>query len=141
MRSRFSYRALGMGGTLVPRQVPVVSSRRSDRRAWRGRRAKGMLVARSRPTAAPGAAGARRTGRAAPDAALGHPSRGRCPGGVGGYPLRMIGRRPGAPATAALLIAPSAHAALLKGTVTGSPYVASPTATAVPVTFSKQTAQ
>ena len=41
---------------------------------------------------------------------------------------------------ATFLIAPNAHAALLKGTVSGSPYVASPTATAVPVTFSKQTA-
>src|SRR3954452_21379617 len=42
---------------------------------------------------------------------------------------------------ATFLIAPNAHAALLKGTVTGSPYVASATAAAVPVTFSKQTAQ
>ena len=33
-----------------------------------------------------------------------------------------------------------AHGALLKGTVTGAPYVASPTTVAVPVTFSKQSA-
>src|SRR3954467_970349 len=43
--------------------------------------------------------------------------------------------------TSTLLIAAPARAALLKGTVTGSPYVASATAAAVPVTFSKQTAQ
>src|SRR3954463_3342258 len=42
--------------------------------------------------------------------------------------------------TSTFLIAAPAHAALLKGTVTGSPYVASRTAAAVPVTFSKQTA-
>src|SRR3954462_11607126 len=52
----------------------------------------------------------------------------------------MIGRM-SALTAAAFLIAPNAHAALLKGTVTGSPYVASATATAVPVTFSKQSAQ
>ena len=53
----------------------------------------------------------------------------------------MIGRLTVATTAATLLIAPPAHAALLKGTVTGSPYIASPTAAAVPVTFSKQTAQ
>src|SRR5690349_24664457 len=53
----------------------------------------------------------------------------------------MIGRLTVATTTLTLLIAPPAHAALLKGTVTGSPYVASATAAAVPVTFSKQTAQ
>jgi hypothetical protein len=52
----------------------------------------------------------------------------------------MIGRMT-ALVAATFLIAPNAHAALLKGTVTGSPYVASSTATAVPVTFSKQSAQ
>src|SRR4051812_1148286 len=52
----------------------------------------------------------------------------------------MIGRMT-ALAAATFLIAPSAHAALLKGTVTGSPYVASPGSAAVPVTFSKQSAQ
>jgi len=51
----------------------------------------------------------------------------------------MIGRM-AAVAAATFLIAPNAHAALLKGTVSGAPYVASPTTTAVPVTFSKQTA-
>src|SRR4051812_17901963 len=44
-----------------PCQVTFASSRRRHRRAWRGWRAKGMLVARSSPTAAPGAARARRT--------------------------------------------------------------------------------
>jgi hypothetical protein len=44
-------------------------------------------------------------------------------------------------ATAALAFPASAHAALLKGTVTGSPYLAGPTTAAVPVTFSKQSAQ
>src|SRR3954470_10232909 len=53
----------------------------------------------------------------------------------------MTGRMTAVVAAAFFLLAPNAHAALLKGTVTGSPYVASATAAAVPVTFSKQTAQ
>src|SRR3954471_22285890 len=53
----------------------------------------------------------------------------------------MIGRMIVATTALTLLVAPPAHAALLKGTVTGSPYIASRTAAAVPVTFSKQTAQ
>src|SRR3954454_2496799 len=53
----------------------------------------------------------------------------------------MIGRMIVATTTLTLVVAPTAHGALLKGTVTGSPSIASPTAAAVPVTFSKQTAQ
>src|SRR3954447_3245067 len=52
----------------------------------------------------------------------------------------MTGRLTVVTFAATLVIAPPAHAALLKGTVSGSPYVASPSAAAVPVTFSKQTA-
>jgi hypothetical protein len=52
----------------------------------------------------------------------------------------LIGRFFVAAAAAFLSLAAPASGALLKGTVTGSPYVASGASTAVPVTFSKQTA-
>lgn len=42
---------------------------------------------------------------------------------------------------AGLTLAAPAHAALLKGTVTGSPYVATASTSAIPVIFSKQTAR
>src|SRR4051812_41410573 len=54
---------------LVRCQARFASSRRRHRRGWRGRRAQGMLVARSSPSAAPGAARPRRTGRRLSDGA------------------------------------------------------------------------